>query len=175
MRNFFQVPHSSERCKVTNFFASSQIFRRFSRYVLLFSFVLHHFFKSGSFIMLWLTWHNNCKISVLTGNNICIKTLMTNAIITAYAIMHPDCSEMAIRQQSDIEICLHRSQTYHFGFPNSPFCNTKWHVLVIRWLLMLYRDDARGDVVWIIFTSHCRFYVVHAISSTKHLLEVIKA
>ena len=57
---------------------------------------------------------------------------MTNALITAYAIMHPDCSEMAIQQQSDIEICLHHSQTYHFGFPNGPFRNAKWHVLVIR-------------------------------------------
>ncbi len=46
---------------------------------------------------------------------------MTNALITAYTFMHPDALEMAAQEQSNVEICLHHSQTYHLGFPNGPF------------------------------------------------------
>ena len=56
-------------------------------------------------------------------------------------------------QQNNIEISLHHSQTYHFGFPNGPFQLAKWHVLVTHWKSMLYRGGATDVIIWIILTT----------------------
>ena len=44
-------------------------------------------------------------------------------------VYHPHDSEMKTHQKTNIEISLHHSQTYRFGFPNGPFQLTKWTVL----------------------------------------------
>ena len=94
--------------------------------------------------------------------------------------------EKPMLQQSNTEISLHHSNTYHFGFPNGPFQLAKWHVLVTHWKSMLYRGGSTDGIIWIILTTCYRCtlsitllneknYSIYTMACNEHLSEATNA